>query len=59
MPKEKGVSYLGDSDRTTSYYTNLLSNCLWLLGKYKLCDNILVSLSGNTESILLIDDTFL
>jgi hypothetical protein len=34
------VSYLGDSDRTTSCYANLLFTCLWLLGKYKLCDNI-------------------
>jgi hypothetical protein len=33
------VSCLGDSDRTTSCYANLLFTCLWLLGKYKLRDN--------------------
>ena len=43
--KEKEVSYLGDSDRTTSCYPNLLFTCLWLLGKYKLCDN-----NNNTHS---------
>jgi hypothetical protein len=30
----------------------------WALGKYRLCDNILAPLSGNTESIFL-NDTFL
>jgi hypothetical protein len=52
------MSYLGDSDRTTSCYANLPSTCLWILGKYKLCDNIFASLSGNTKSILLKEDTF-
>jgi hypothetical protein len=40
-PKEKEVSCLGDSDRTTTCYAHLVFTCLWLLGKYKLCDNMI------------------